>query len=65
MHPINAACGYANAKVPLLVIQAFTYEGGVKSSIIYYTTGLLDIRFIMCYNDDSEGENLTTTKNSD
>ena len=59
MHPINAACGYANAKVPRLVIQAFTYEGGVKSSIIYYTTGLLDNPFNLCYNDDSEGENFT------
>ena len=34
-------------------------RGGVKSSLIYYTTGLLDNPFNLCYNDDSEGENFT------
>ena len=31
----------------------------IERAFEVYTTGLLDIRFILCYNDDSEGENFT------
>ena len=33
--------------------------GGAITSLIYYTTGLLDNHLNLCYNDDSEGENFT------